>query len=298
MRYTHSINAVKCQEWGLNLAQGALMDLLNQASGWAEPQVVGGQVYYWVSRNKIVSEIPVAYSKPDTVYRSLKLIAEKGLIDHIKDGKKDLMRLTDKGKTWNVKGTEQGDAKLGNKSELPKKTEINPNKLGNKSENHSEINPTYKNTNTNKSISNKNTKASKYKPVKPESVSEQVWNDLLILRKETKASNTKTAWTPIYSGLEKAQQATGHSLDQIITFWIGKAWKGFNADWYLNAQPKPQQTNYQGNNHAAHQSANHSNQPNHFDSLRAEIAAKYGTSEQPRDIRTVSETFGDDDRYV
>ena len=104
-------------------------------------------------------------------------------------------------------------------------------------------------------------KSTRYKPVKPESVSEQVWNDLLILRKETKASNTKTAWTPIYSGLEKAQQATGHSLDQIITFWIGKAWKGFNADWYLNAQPKPQQTNYQGNNHANHQPANHSNQP-------------------------------------
>ena len=95
-----------------------------------------------------------------------------------------------------------------------------------------------------------------YSPEKPESVSDQIWNDLLILRKETKASNTKTAWAPIFNGLEKAQQATGHSLDQIITFWIGKAWKGFNADWYLNAQPKPQQTNYQGNNHANHQSAN------------------------------------------
>lgn len=287
MRYTLSINAVKCQEWGLNLAQGALMDLLNQASGWAEPQVVDGQVYYWVSRNKIVNEIPVAYSKPDTVYRSLKLIADKDLITHIKDGKKDLMRLTDKGKTWNVKGTEQGDAKLGNKSELPKKTEINPNKLGNKSENHSEINPTYKNTNTNKSISNKNTKASKYKPVKPESVSEQIWSDLLILRKETKASNSQTAWTTVFNGLAKAQQATGHSLDQIITFWIGKAWKGFNADWYLNAQSKPQQTNNQGNNHANHQSAN--SQPNHFDQLRAEAAAKYGNT-QPNtgELRTVN----------
>lgn len=130
-------------------------------------------------------------------------------------------------------------------------------------------------------------KAARYKPVKPESVSEQVWNDLLILRKETKASNTKTAWTPIYSGLEKAQQATGHSLDKIITFWIGKAWKGFNADWYLNAQPKPQQTNYQGNNHAAHQSAN--SQRNHFDQLRAEARAKYGNT-QPNTggLRTVN----------
>lgn len=120
-----------------------------------------------------------------------------------------------------------------------------------------------------------------YKPEKPESVSDQIWNDLLILRKETKASNSQTAWTTIFNGLEKAQQATGHTLDQIITFWIGKAWKGFNADWYLNAQPKPQQTNYQGNNHANHQSANHSNQPKQSS---AEIyAAKLAEQRRQRD---------------
>ena len=146
------------------------------------------------------------------------------------------------------------------------------------------------------SASKSKKKSTRYKPVKPKEVSEQVWNDLLVLRKETKASNTKTAWTTVFNALEKAQQTTGHSLDQIITFWIGKAWKGFNADWYLNAQPKPQQTNYQGNNNANHQSAN--SQPNHFDQLRAEAAAKYGTGQQPRDIRTVSSTTGHDDQYV
>lgn len=100
-----------------------------------------------------------------------------------------------------------------------------------------------------------------YSPEKPESVSEQIWNDLLILRKDKKTSNTKTAWTTIFNALEKAQQATGHTLDQIIAFWITKDWKGFNADWYLNAQPKPQQTNYQGNNNANHQPANSQHQP-------------------------------------
>lgn len=126
-----------------------------------------------------------------------------------------------------------------------------------------------------------------YSPEKPESVSEQIWNDLLILRKDKKTSNTKTAWTTIFNALEKAQQATGHTLDQIIAFWITKDWKGFNADWYLNAQPKPQQTNYQGNNHANHQSAN--SQLNHFDQLRAEAAAKYGNT-QPNtgELRTVN----------
>lgn len=123
------------------------------------------------------------------------------------------------------------------------------------------------------SASESKKKSTRYKPVKPKEVSEQVWNDLLILRKETKASNTKTAWTPIFNGLEKAQQATGHSLDQIITFWIGKAWKGFNADWYLNAQPKPQQTNYQGNNNAINQSANKQPKQSQADIYAAKLNA-------------------------
>lgn len=112
-----------------------------------------------------------------------------------------------------------------------------------------------------------------YSPEKPESVSDQIWNDLLILRKDKKTSNTKTAWTTIFNALEKAQQATGHTLDQIIAFWITKDWKGFNADWYLNAQPKPQQTNYQGNTNANTQPAN--NQHQQYDtSTTAGYAAK------------------------
>ena len=64
---------------------------------------------------------------------------------------------------------------------------------------------------------------------------------------------------------------------------------------YLNGQcwldeivvRQPQQTNYQGNNHANHQSAN--SQLNHFDQLRAEAAAKYGNT-QPNtgELRTVN----------
>lgn len=102
-----------------------------------------------------------------------------------------------------------------------------------------------------------------YSPEKPKSVSDQIWGDLLAHRAAKKTSSTKTAWTTIFNALEKAQQATGHSLDQIITYWISRDWKGFNADWYLNAQPnqnQTQQTNYQGNTNANHQSANSQHQ--------------------------------------
>lgn len=113
-----------------------------------------------------------------------------------------------------------------------------------------------------------------YSPEKPESVSDQIWNDLLILRKDKKTSNTQTAWTTIFNGLEKAQKATGHTLDQIIAFWIIKEWKGFNADWYLNAQTKLQQTNYQGNTDAYNQPANHSNQQQFDTSTTSGYAAQ------------------------
>lgn len=142
-----SINQVKCREWGLTLAQGALFDLLNQASSWAKAHLIDGEVYYWVSRNKVLDEIPVAYNKADTVYRSLKDLEAKGLIIYKKEGRKDLVKLSEKGKTWNVKGTAQGDEKLGNKSDFAQNSEINPSKLGNKSDLNSDLNPTDKSTN-------------------------------------------------------------------------------------------------------------------------------------------------------
>ena len=152
MRYSILINAVKCQEWGLNLQQGALFDLLNQSISWATPVVVDGEVYHWVSRNMIINEIPLAYTKPDTVYRAFKTLEDKGLIVHVKDGLKDLIRLTDEGKKWNHKESPKGKL-LGNKSDFSddnQNSEINPTlegKLGNKSDflpQNSEINPTNK----------------------------------------------------------------------------------------------------------------------------------------------------------
>lgn len=278
MRYTHNINASRCIEWGLTLNQGALVDIINQASSWATVSQIEGITYYWVSRNKVINEIPLAYSKPDTVYRALKLLAEKGVIEHIKDGKKDLVRLTEKGKSWNVAGTIQGDSKLGNKSE----SEINPNKLGNKSENNSDKNPTYNNT-SNSPNTNDN---KRYVPVKPNDVTDQVWSDLLQLRKTKRAVESQTAWTRINNAIERAQQATGHSLEDIYSYWVMRAWSGFDDKWYINAHPN--QKTSQGNNNERYQSANSQpSQQNHFDKLRAEAAAKYGNP-QPSEPRTVS----------
>ncbi|MFZ7141590.1 helix-turn-helix domain-containing protein [Avibacterium avium] len=144
MRFSSYINNQRCLEWGLNANQGALFDLLNQASSWAKEVVVNGGIYYWVSRNEIIKELPLFYSKPDTVYRHFVALDEKDLIEYRKHDGKDLIRLTAKGKTWNEFNSEidpNNAHQLGNKSE---KTRIEIRK-------NSEIDPTNNNTN------NKNT---------------------------------------------------------------------------------------------------------------------------------------------
>ncbi|MGY6089756.1 hypothetical protein [Avibacterium paragallinarum] len=155
MRFSSYINNQRCLEWGLNANQGALFDLLNQASSWAKEIVVNGVVYYWVSRNEIIKELPLFYSKPDTVYRHFVALNEKGLIEYRKHDGKDLIRLTAKGKTWNEFNSDLN----------PNNSEIDPNnepQLGNKSEKtrieirkSSEIDPTNNNTNNKNTNNNK-----------------------------------------------------------------------------------------------------------------------------------------------
>lgn len=146
MRYTSTINNLKCVEWDLTLSQAFLLDILIISDLWAKRETVNGIDYRWVSRNKVLEEIPHAFKTADTVYRSLKNLAEKGVIEYVKLGKKDLIRFTNKGKEW-VFCQNGFDSKLGNKSESDSNSEINPSKFGNKSENNSESNPTYNGTN-------------------------------------------------------------------------------------------------------------------------------------------------------
>ena len=157
MRFSTYINNQKSIEWGLNASQAALFDLLNQASSWAGEIVIDGAVFYWVSRGSVIQELPLFYSKSDTVYRHFVDLSKKGLIVYLKHGEKDLIRLTEKGKTWNEFKTEQ----------IRNSSEIDPT-LGNKSEetrieirNSSEIDPTDNNTNYKNTTDHNNKKIPK-----------------------------------------------------------------------------------------------------------------------------------------
>ena len=145
MRFSTYLNNAKCLEWQINATQGILFSLLYEAPAWAKEEIIENKTYYFVSRNLILDELPMFFEKSDTVYRNLKALQEKGLIEYIKQGKKDLIRITAKGKTWN-------EFKENNSEKNPsfeENSEKNPSKFGKKSEkqeNNSEKNPTNNNT--------------------------------------------------------------------------------------------------------------------------------------------------------
>lgn len=276
MRYHGRINYVKCHEWGLNVAQGALFDLLNESSSWAKTHIVGEDVYYWVSRNKVLDELPVVYKKADTVYRNLKVLEEKCLIVYIKEGVKDLVMLTEKGKTWNAKINSDLNPSNG---ETDKNTDINPSKVGNKSENtgkNTDVNPTDKDTNINKVTSNKNTSDSDnsgdwidesfeefyelYPNKKGKGQAEKTWNNVFTGKgSHKKPSNPFDLFETIMNAV-KAQTpiilASEPRYRKHPSTWLNaKAWLDEVDQPSVNHQSSNQNT-YQGNTHANNQPAN------------------------------------------
>lgn len=152
MKYNLHVNQKRSLELGItSINQAHVFDLLSCSQLWAKPEVLEGEVYYWVARHRICEELEILSLKPDTVYRHLKSLNELNLIEYKKLGKKDLIQITVLGKSYYV----------GNRSELDKNSEIDPSKFGNRSENDSEIDPTYNTTNTNHTTIDNNNAESK-----------------------------------------------------------------------------------------------------------------------------------------
>lgn len=133
MRTICSINNVKSKTWGLLLSEAYVFAWLYELSSWADSIIVKNESFYYCAKTKVSEELPMASSKPDTIYRIMKSLEKKGLILNKKFDGKDYVRLTELGKTWN-------DSRV--KSD---NSEMNPSKLGNESENNSDLNPTYNN---------------------------------------------------------------------------------------------------------------------------------------------------------
>ena len=118
-------------EWKINSQQAILFALLYESNNWAKEVIINEKIYHFVSRNLIINELPMFFDKPDTVYRNLRTLEEKGLIEYSKKDKMDLIKITEKGKEWNFIKSENNSEK--NPSESIN-SEKNPRKLGKKSD--------------------------------------------------------------------------------------------------------------------------------------------------------------------
>lgn len=131
MQYTLSINQTKALEWGLNSQQAVLFSFVYECPSWCKPVTKGDVVFYTLSKQKIVDELPLLTDKPDTAYRMLKQLEAKGVIEVSHTNNITLVRLTDLGKTWNhdhtgsekspSKGRKNIRSKVGKKSEQGRK---------------------------------------------------------------------------------------------------------------------------------------------------------------------------------
>lgn len=63
---------------------------------------------------------------------------------------------------------------------------------------------------------------------KPESVSEQVWNDFTALRTKRRAPITETA----LKGIQREAEKAGITLEEALSTCCERGWQGFKAEWY------------------------------------------------------------------
>lgn len=218
MRFSTTLNNQKCMEWELNATQGVLIALLYEANAWANEEIIDDKTYYFVSRNLILKELPMFFEKADTVYRNLKVLAEKGIIEYIKYKGMDLIRLTEKGKSWNF---------------IESNSEKSPN-----FDNNSEKNPTYKDTNIQKDVS-KNNKEKNKKEKKPNEIQEFINNltedndykELLFKYIEYRKNIKKPIKTILPIKKIVKDFPNWFVLDEAINIAMEKEWTGLEPEW-------------------------------------------------------------------
>ena len=250
MRFSTTLNNQKCMEWKINATQGILVALLYEANAWANEEIIDDKIYYFVSRNLILKELPMFFEKADTVYRNLKVLAEKGIIEYIKHKGKDLIRLTEKGKSWNFIENNIEDNSEKNPN-FDSNSEKSPSKFGKKSENNSEKNPTNKDTNIQKDI-NKNNKEKYKKEKKQNEIQEFINNldrddeykELLFKYVEYRKNIKKPLKTIVPMKKILKDFPDWFSLDEAINIAMEKEWQGLEPEWIAKYKQSKTCNNY------------------------------------------------------
>lgn len=241
MQFTVNINQAKALEWELNAQQAMLFAFVYECPSWTKPVTTDDGVFFALAKTKIVEELPLLTDKPDTAYRLLKALAAKGVIELSSTNSITLVRLTDKGKTWNKKqdGTDKYPSDSGRKK-IRGGSEKSPSQVGKKSEAGSEKSPTNQGT-SNQGTSNQGTNhdTSNQENDLPEWLPAEQWNDFVEHRKGKKSKLTELATKKLIAKLDKLRQE-GNDLAAVLDQSVANDWTGvFPVKTGSNVHPFP-----------------------------------------------------------
>lgn len=225
MKYNISLNQPKMIEFNLSVNQWCILDVISVAPAWCDPVLKDNEVYYWMARQKIAEELKSLNLKPDTIYRHVKNLVSLNFLEYEKSGKKDLIRLSKKGK------------KL-----FSTMSEMNPNPyVGNESENTmSEMNPTYNNTSNIKGFSLLSSfkKEYLYTGKIKANVDDEVLLDFISYRKQIKSTILTTKPIALFLNALVECKNYGYEEDEAIDIMKSREWKTLKLDW-LKKEYKP-----------------------------------------------------------
>lgn len=138
-------------------------------------------------------------------------------------------------RTKSEKATQSAQARWRNAKAMPTKSERNANASQTaceRTENECEGNAPKTNTNISTTNVVDKSHGKRAAIAKPDDVSESVWADFLVIRKEKKSPLTQTALLGIRREADKA----GVSLETALQTSCARGWQSFKADWVAEKQ--------------------------------------------------------------
>ncbi|MEZ9681940.1 hypothetical protein AB4306_18485 [Vibrio splendidus] len=254
MQYSVNINQVKSVEWELNGAQAALMAFVYDLESWGDDMVSDNQAYKWISKQKVIDELPLFFTKPNTVQINLLALEKKGLVKRNSTNQRSLVKITQKGKEWRLTSTQKSE--LVGVEKITSGCEIN-HRVGVKNItagceiNHTDpttIDPTTSNP---KDISKKSPIPKKYQTLdfSPLKLTDEQIVEYIKLRGNKVI--TDRVIKNLAPELEKARQF-GYSNEQILDFWSDRGWAKFDFSWMQNALNSASNPHNQTQGHHRH----------------------------------------------
>ena len=197
-----------------NIYFDEIMQILNQTENIVF-LVIMRKTFGWHKKRDAISYSQImslsGIKSRSTISAALKGLQEKGLIETLKTGQLISYTVSINGLVQNIDQSKNCTGTSPNSVLVEPKT--SPNSVHTKESN---INKVKKNIGIKKLIADK-----------PESVSQEVWDEYVSLRKQK-----RTTVTPlVIKGIEREAGKAGMSLQDALVTCIERGWQGFKADW-------------------------------------------------------------------